>query len=56
MEQQQQRYVSGVELDKPAYVDCNFNWTNIDMSPDEGVYQGNFDKNKLSFLTLKVLG
>lgn len=31
----------GLELSKTGYVDCNFNWTNIDLSPDErvGVYQ-----------------
>jgi hypothetical protein len=27
-------------MDKNPYVDCNFNWTNIDLSPDhENVYQ-----------------
>ena len=42
----EQRYLpaAGVELEKPAYLDCNFNWANIDMSPDEGVYQGNYNK------------
>jgi hypothetical protein len=30
-------YPSSQELEKNSpYVDCNFNWTNIDLSPDPG--------------------
>jgi hypothetical protein len=33
-------YPSSQELEKNSpYVDCNFNWTNIDLSPDPGDQQ-----------------
>ena len=33
-------YPTSQEMEKNPYVDCNFNWTNIDLSPDpESVYQ-----------------
>lgn len=50
-------YPTSQEMEKNPYVDCNFNWTNIDLSPDpENVYQEVVDISQSDIYQFDVSG